>query len=202
MSKSSYDNLEENTILRTPVSGVVSARNYDRGDLYSMSQPIYTVQQITPVKLLVPISEADYTRVKRGDKVSLTADALPGKTFSGSIVRLYPTMDAASHTFNAEVRVPNTGRELRPGMYARVTVDFGARESIVVPDVAVLKQQGSGQRTVFVLRPDNTAELRLVTVGRHFGTAYEILSGLEEGEQVLTGGHTNLKAGDKVEVRR
>ena len=202
VAKSSYDNLLENTILRAPISGVVSARNYDRGDLFAMAQPIYTVQQITPVKLLVPISEADYTRVKRGDKVSLTADALPGKTFSGSIVRLYPTMDAASHTFNAEVRVPNTGRELRPGMYARVTVDFGARESIVVPDVAVLKQQGSGQRTVFVLRPDNTAELRLVTVGRHFGTAYEILSGLEEGEQVLTGGHTNLKAGDKVEVRR
>ena len=202
VSRSTYDNLLENTILRAPVSGVVSARYYDRGDLFAMTQPIYTVQQITPVKLLVPISETDYTRVKRGDKVSLTADALPGKTYSGSIVRLYPTMDAASHTFNAEVRVANANRELRPGMYARVTVDFGARESIVVPDVAVLKQQGSGQRTVFVLQPDNTAGLRLVTVGRHFGTSYEILSGLEEGEQVLTGGHTNLKAGDKVEVRR
>ena len=202
VAKSSYDNLLENTILRTPVSGVVSARNYDRGDLFAMAQPIYTVQQISPVKLLVPISETDYTRVKRGDKVSLTADALPGRSFSGSIVRLYPTMDAASHTFNAEVRVANANRELRPGMYARVTVDFGARQSIVVPDVAVLKQQGSGQRTVFVLQPDNTAEMRLVTVGRHFGTSYEILSGLEEGEQVLTGGHTNLKAGDKVEVQR
>ncbi len=202
VAKSTYDNLLENTILRAPVSGVVSARYYDRGDLFAMAQPIYTVQQITPVKLLVPISEADYTRVKRGDKVSLTADALPGKTFSGSIVRLYPTMDAASHTFNAEVRVANANRELRPGMYARVTVDFGARESVVVPDAAVLKQQGSGQRTVFVLQPDNTAELRLVSVGRHFGTSYEVLSGLEEGEQVLTGGHTNLKAGDKVEVRR
>ncbi len=202
VAKSTYDNLLENTILRSPVSGVVSARYYDRGDLFAMAQPIYTVQQITPVKLLVPISEADYTRVKRGDKVSLTADALPGKTYSGSIVRLYPTMDAASHTFNAEVRVANANRELRPGMYARVTVDFGARESVVVPDVAVLKQQGSGQRTVFVLQPDNTAALRLVSVGRHFGSSYEILSGLEEGEQVLTGGHTNLKAGDKVEVRR
>ena len=100
VSKSSYDNLVENTILRAPVGGVVSARNYDRGDLYSMGQPIYTVQQITPVKLLVPISETEYTRVKRGDKVSLTADALPGKTYTGTIVRLYPTMDAASHTFS------------------------------------------------------------------------------------------------------
>ena len=202
VSKSSYENLQENTILRAPVSGVVSARNYDRGDLYAMAQPIYTVQQITPVKLLVPISEADYTRVKRGDKVSLTADALPGKTFTGTIVRLYPTMDPGTHTFSAEVRVANEKRELRPGMYARVTVDFGARESVVVPDAAVIKQQGSGQRTVFVLNADNTVSIKVVEAGRHFGTQYEILSGLEAGEQVLTGGFTNLKSGDKVEVKR
>jgi RND family efflux transporter MFP subunit len=202
VSKSSYQNLLENTILRAPVGGVVSARNYDRGDLYTMGQPVYTVQQITPVKLLVPISETDYTRVKRGDKVSLTVDALPGRTYTGSIIRLYPTMDAATHTFNAEVRVPNTNRELRPGMYARVTVDFGASDSIVVPDAAVLKQQGSGQRIVYVLEPDQTVSIRMVTPGRHFGTNYEILSGLEEGTLVLTGGHTSLKSGDKVEVKQ
>lgn len=202
VSKSSYENLQENTILRAPVGGVISARNYDRGDMYTMGQPIYTVQQITPVKLLVAVSETDYTRVKRGDKVSLTVDALPGKTFTGSIIRLYPTMDAATHTFNAEVRVANSNRELRPGMYARVTVDFGAHDSIVVPDAAVIKQQGSGQRVVYVLEPDNTVSIRMVTPGRHFGTSYEILSGLEEGTQVLTGGHTNLKSGDKVEVRK
>jgi multidrug efflux system membrane fusion protein len=66
----------------------------------------------------------------------------------------------------------------------------------------VLKQQGSGQRTVFVLGADNTVSIKVVTVGRHFGSEYEILSGLEEGEQVLTGGHSNLRSGDKVEVRR
>ena len=202
VSRSSFENLQENTILRAPASGVVSARNYDRGDLYAMAQPIYTVQQITPVKLLVPISEADYTRVKRGDKVSLTADALPGKTYTGSIVRLYPTMDPATHTFNAEVRVANEKRELRPGMYARVTVDFGARERIVVPDAAVIRQQGSGQRSVFVLNADNTVSVKVVDAGRHFGNQYEILSGLEAGEQVLTGGFANLKSGDKVEVKR
>ena len=202
VSKSSYANLLENTILRAPIGGVVSARNYDRGDMYAMAQPIYTVQQITPVKLLVPISETDYTRVKRGDKVHLTVDAIPGKSYEGSIVRLYPTRDAATHTFNAEVRVPNTNRELRPGMYARVTVDYGSNDSIVVPDAAVLKQQGSGQRIVYVLNSDDTVSIKMVTTGRHFGTSYEILSGLEEGEQVLTGGHTNLKSGDKVEVRR
>ena len=87
-------------------------------------------------------------------------------------------------------------------MYARVSVDYGAAESIVVPDAAVMKLQGSGQRTVFVLNADNTVSVRTVEPGRHFGNRYEILSGLEEGEQVLTGGHSNLKSGDKVEVKR
>lgn len=200
VSKSSYDNLLENTILRAPVSGVITARNYDTGDMYAMSSPIYTLQQITPVKLLVPVSEMDYTHVKQGDKVSLTVDAIPGRTFTGSIVRLYPVIDPTSHTFNAEVHVANTDRAIRPGMYARVTVTYGVNNSIVLPDTAVLKQQGSGVRTVFVLKDDGTVESRIVTLGLHFDGNYEILSGLEEGETVVVTGNSSLNGGDKVEV--
>ena len=200
VSKSSCRNIEENTILRSPVSGVITARNYDRGDIFTMGQPIYTVQQITPVKILVGISETDYTRVKKGDTVSITADALPGKEFSGTVNRLYPTMDPATHTFNVEVTVPNTRRELRPGMYARVTVNFGSTFNIVLPDTAVLKMQGAGTRSVFVVDPEGKAEMRVVTLGRHFDGKYEILSGLEEGEQVVVKGNSALKAGQAVQI--
>ena len=200
VSRSSWKNLEENTILRSPVSGVVTARNYDRGDMYAMSQPLYTVQQITPVKILVAISETDYTRVHKGDKVSITADALPGREFSGTVNRLYPIMDSATHTFNVEVLVPNTRRELRPGMYARVTVNFGDSVSITVPDTAVSKLQGSGTRTVFVIDDENVASMKVVTLGRHFDGKYEILSGLQEGEKVVVKGGSSLRAGQKVEV--
>ena len=200
VSKSTYDNLLENTVLIAPVDGVITARNYDSGDMYAMSSPIYTLQQITPVKMLVPISEMDYTKVKQGDKVSLTVDAIPGRTFSGSVVRVYPVIDASSHTFNAEVHVANTDRAIRPGMYARVTVTFGINDSVVLPDTAVLKQQGSGVRTVFVLNSDNTVEARVVTLGLHFDGNYEILSGLEEGETVVVTGNSSLNEGDKVEV--
>ncbi|MBP9998484.1 MAG: efflux RND transporter periplasmic adaptor subunit [Bacteroidales bacterium] len=199
VSKSSYQNLLDNTILRAPVSGVVTARNYDRGDMYAMAQPIFTVQQITPVKILVAISETDYTRVKKGDKVSITADALPGQTFEGSVIRLYPIMDSSSHTFTVEVQVRNENRVLRPGMYARVTVKFGENNSVVLPDAAVVKQQGSGQRAVYVVNGD-VAELRVVTPGRHFDGKYEILSGVEAGEKVVVKGQSSLKSGVKVEV--
>ena len=200
VSKSSYENIKDNTILRSPISGVITARNYDKGDIYTQTQPLYTVQQITPVKLLVAISETDYTRVKKGDKVTLTADALPGKEFTGTVNRLYPTMDAASHTFNVEVLVPNTRRELRPGMYARVTVNFGDSFNITVPDGSVSKMQGAGTRTVFIVDDEDVAQTRVVTLGRHFDGKFEILSGLQEGERVVVKGGSSLRAGQKVEV--
>ena len=200
VTRSQYQNLLENTILRSPVSGVITARNYDQGDMYGGS-PIYVVEQITPVKLYVGISEMDYTRVKKNDTVTLTADALPGKTFTGRIARIYPTIDAATHTFTAEVNVANSDRLLRPGMYARVTVNFGSNHSIVVPDDCVVKQQGSGVRSVFVLQADNTVKEVVVTLGRHFGTEYEILSGVAEGDKVVVKGQASLKNGSKVNVQ-
>lgn len=201
VTRSQYQNLLENTILRSPVSGVITARNYDQGDMYGGS-PIYVVEQITPVKLYVGISEMDYTRVKKNDTVTLTADALPGKTFTGRIARIYPTIDAATHTFTAEVNVANSDRLLRPGMYARVTVNFGSNHSIVVPDDCVVKQQGSGVRSVFVLQNDNTVKEIVVTLGRHFGTEYEILSGIAEGDKVVVKGQASLKNGSKVNVQK
>ena len=201
VAKSTYENLLENTILRSPVDGVVTARNYDRGDMYGMASPIFTVQQIVPVKLLVGISEADYTKVKKGDRVSLTVDARPGKVYEGSIARLYPTIDPATHTFNVEIQVPNRNRELRPGMYAKVTVVFGRSDSVVVPDAAVVKMQGSGQRSVYVYdAADSTVVERVVSLGRHTEGQYQILDGVKAGDQVVVKGHASLRNGSKVEV--
>ena len=199
VSRRSYNNLAENTYLRSPISGVVTARNYDRGDLYN-GQPIFVVQQITPVKLHVGVSESDYTKVKLGNEVEITVDALPGRTFTGKINKIYPTMDAMTHTFITEILVPNTDRVLRPGMFARVKVEFGVNNSIVVPEEAVVKMQGTGQRCVYVLKDDNTVESSLVKLGRHIEGAYEILEGLSEGDVVTTKGSASLKDGSLVEV--
>ena len=200
VSNSQYQNLVENTILRSPLTGVITARNYDVGDMYAMSSPIYVVQQITPVKLLVAMSETDYTKVKKGDSVDITADAIPGRTFVGKVNRIYPVIDPASHTCTAEVVVPNNDRALRPGMFARAKVTFAINHSIVVPDIAIVKQQGSGQKSVFVLNGDNTVTSRIVTLGRHTGSDYEILEGLDEGEKIVTKGHTSLRNGSEVNV--
>ena len=199
VSRRSYYNLAENTYLRSPISGVVTARNYDKGDLYA-GQPIFVVQQITPVKLKVGVSESDYTKVKIGNQVEITVDALPGQTFTGKINKIYPTMDAVSHTFITEILVQNSDRALRPGMFARVKIEFGVNNSVVVPEESVVKMQGTGQRCVYVLQPDNTVESSIVKLGRHLEGSYEILEGLSEGDVVTAKGSTSLKDGAKVEV--
>lgn len=198
--QTTYQNLLENTILRSPISGFVTARNYDVNDLYGMGMPIFTVQQVTPVKLLVGVSESEYTKVKKGDSVNITADALPGREFSGQVIRLHPTMNAATHTFNVEVKVNNNDRALRPGMYARVTINFGTNRSIVVPDRAIVKQEGTGQRFVYVLNEDGTVTYLPVGIGRHMGREYEITSGLKEGDTVVVKGQNGLKDGSQVNV--
>ena len=198
--KTNYQNLLENTILRSPITGYVTARNFDVGDMFSMSAPLFTVQQVVPVKLLVGISENEYTKVKKGDVVTISVDALPGRTFSGKVSRLYPTINAATHTFNAEVIVQNADRALRPGMFARVTVNFGTNHRIVLPDRCIVKQEGTGQKFVYLLRNDDTVSYVPVTLGRHMGAEYEVVDGVSEGDTVVSKGQTVLKDGVKVVV--
>ena len=200
VSKTQYENLLENSVLRSPVSGVITARNYDVGDMYAMAAPLFTVEQIVPVKLLVGISESDYSKVKKGDKVEIVADALPGKVFEGKVRKIYPTIDPATRTFTVEVVVNNQKRELRPGMFARVTVTFGVNNSVVIPDVAIVKQQGSGERFVYILNEDGTVSYQKVVLGRRMGTEYEVLEGVADGAKVVTGGQIRLKDGVKVTV--
>ena len=202
VSKTQYENLLENSVLLSPINGVVTARNYDVGDMYAMSAPVFTVEQIVPVKLLVGISESDYSKVKKGDSVEITTDAVPDKTFYGKINRIYPTVDPATRTFTVEVVVDNNYKTLRPGMFARVTVKFGVNNNVVIPDVAVVKQQGSGERFVYVLNEDGTVSYVKVILGRRMGAEYEVLEGLKDGDRIVTGGQIRLKDGVKVSVNK
>lgn len=200
VAKNSYENLLENTILRSPIEGVISARGYDEGDMYAMAGPLFVVQQVSPVKMIVAVSEKDYSKVSVGDKVEINADAFPGETFQGKVTMIYPVVDAATHTVSVEVKVANKDRRLRPGMYASAKVTFSVNKSVVVPEEAVIKQQGSGVKSVYKLEEDGTVTLCTVTLGRHIDGKYEILSGIEAGSQVVVKGHASLRNGVKVEV--
>ena len=117
LARKTYSNLAENTVLRSPINGVVTARNYDKGDMYSMAQPIFVVEQISPVKMLINISESLFTQVNEGMLFDVTAEAYPGEVFQGKVNLIYPTVNANTHTFPVEVIVENKEEFRKIGVY-------------------------------------------------------------------------------------
>lgn len=198
VSKLSYENLLENTTLVSPISGLVTARNYDNGDMCG-GLPIFVVQQINPVKVVISVSESLYSYIKKGMAVEVELDALPEKKFQGKVSRITPLIDASTRTFEVEVVVSNGQELIKPGMYARVAINYGSRKNIVVPDVAVVKQLGSGDRYIYVYQADGTVKFQKVELGRRMGGEYEILSGIADGDEVVTSGQVALKNGIAVE---
>ena len=115
-TKESLNFLNTNTYVRAGFSGVISAKNYEDGELYS-GQPIVVLTQVDKLKTLVAIPESYIPQVKKGMKLTLTTSVYPDKVFPAYIEVVYPTIDAASHTFQVKVVVPNGDGLLRPGMY-------------------------------------------------------------------------------------
>lgn len=196
-AKTSYENLDENTVLVSPTNGVVTARNYDNGDLATGA--ILTVMQIQPVKVQVNVSESDFTKVKLGMPVDVNVEVYGDEVFKGKVSLIHPTIDPATRTFVTEINIPNADNRIRPGMFARVNIDFGSVNRVVVPDQAVVKRSGSGDRFVYVYK-DGKVSFNQVQLGRHMDTSYELISGVENGSEVVVAGQSRLKDGAEVKV--
>ena len=200
-AKLAYGNAAENTVLRSPISGFVTAKNYDNGDMTSPQLPVVVIQQIAPVKAVIGVSEQYYSYLKKGAAATLSVDALGEETFSGVVTNIFPTLDPVTHTVSTEIEVANKDLKLRPGMYARVHLDFGTKEALTVPDKAIVRQAGSGARYVYVFS-GGKAVYRAVELGQQQGDLYEVVSGLNAGDQVITSAPSNLKNGLSVKLRK
>ena len=200
-AKLAYGNAAENTVLRSPISGFVTAKNYDNGDMTSPQLPVVVIQQIAPVKAVIGVSEQYYSYLKKGAAATLSVDALGEETFSGIVTNIFPTLDPVTHTVSTEIEVANKDLKLRPGMYARVHLDFGTKEALTVPDKAIVRQAGSGARYAYVFS-GGKAVYRAVELGQQQGDLYEVVSGLNAGDQVIISAPSNLKNGLSVKLRK
>ena len=199
ISRESFKNLQENTQLLSPISGIITARNYDNGDMYSGGDPIFTVEQIRPVKLFVNVSESYFTYVKKGNEVDIKLDVYGDEVFKGKVSLVYPTIDAATRTFPVEIKIANADERVRPGMFARATMNFGTLNHVVAPDQAIVKQSGSGDRYIYVYK-NGKVSYQKVELGRRMGNKYEIVSGVDNGDQVVITGQNRLTNGMEVEI--
>lgn len=192
-------NVRENTVLTSPISGVVTARNYDPGDMTG-SLPILTVARTQPVKIVVNISESELSKIKKGMPAIVTFDTYGDEIFNGTVTLVSPTVNEASRTFGAEITISNTDNRILPGMFGRVQLSLGTARRVVVPDKAVVKQPGSGNHFVYVYNPDGTVSYNLVELGQRLGDSYELISGVEPGSKVVIAGQSRLANGIKVKV--
>ena len=199
LQKEVVANLRKNSTISSPLTGVVTARNFESGDLFAQA-PILHIMQINQLKVKANISEQFFTTVKVGQKVTIEVDIFPGEMFEGKVSRINPALDAATRTFGVEITIPNAKERLRPGMFARATFNMGERESVMIPDQALQKQVGSSERYVYVIK-DGVAEYRFVKDGRRVGNLIEITDGLQAGEEVATTSFTHLMTGKKVEIK-
>ncbi len=194
-----YHQLVQNTQLVSPVNGVVTARNYDNGDMYSSESPVLTIEQLNPVKLLINVSETYYKDMHVGQKIAVELDAYPNEPFEGVVSIVYPTIDETTHTFPVEVKVTNKDQRVRPGMFARATVSFEDIDRVMVPDASIVKQVGAGDRYVYTYK-DGKVSYDKVELGKHIGDKYEIKSGIEPGAKVVIAGMSRLANGVEVKV--
>lgn len=205
-TKTQYEQLKEqlalyetNTFVRADFAGVISARNFEPGELCA-GQPILQLTQINKLKAYINVQEAYFPYLKNGMKLTITSDIYPGKEFPATIEMVYPTIDPSSHTFSVKVQVPNASELLRPGMYVTTTIPVGKVNGILVPYQSVLKLIGSNERYVFV--NDNGVAKRVkVTLGKRYDRDVEIISEeLKEGDELVVVGQGRLVDGVKLEI--
>ncbi|MGM9836097.1 MAG: efflux RND transporter periplasmic adaptor subunit [Muribaculaceae bacterium] len=193
-----YNNAKENTVLTSPMSGVVTVKNNDPGD-YTSGAPILVIEQMQPVKVVVSVNESDFPRIKKGQKVDVKLDVYGDEVFTGTVYLIHPSIDPTTRTFQVEVTLPNGDNRVRSGMFARVIFDFGAKKNVVVPDMAIVKQTGSGNRYVYVYN-DGKVSFNKVELGQRLGNSYELISGVPSGSDVVISGQSRLNDGMEVGI--
>ena len=198
-TKEQLDFLQTNTYVKAPFSGVISAKNYEDGELYS-GQPILVLTQLDKLKALVAIPESYFPLFKAGMKLTLTSEIYPDKVFPATVEVVYPTIDASSHTFQVKIVVPNGKNLLRPGMYITTTIGLGKAKAIVAPYQAVEKLVGANDRYVFI-NDNGRAKRVTVELGQRFDQNIEIIAPeIVDGVEMVTTGQHKLVDGVKINV--
>ena len=192
--------LEKNTYVKAPFEGVISAKTYEDGELYG-GQPIVVLTQVKKLKALIAVPETYYPLIKEGMKLTVKSDIYPEQTFAATIEVVYPTIDAASHTFQCKVVIPNASEKLRPGMYVTTTLGLGKENTIVVPYQSVEKLIGSNERFVFI-NENGYAKRVSVKLGQRFDEQIEIIAPeIQPGVEYIHKGQSKLVDGVKIEVK-
>jgi RND family efflux transporter MFP subunit len=184
--------------IRSPVNGWIVSKQVEAGDMASPGMPLFTVEELSRVKVVLRVPESDVVGLEVGDPARVRVDVLD-KHWDAEIDRIVPAGDTMSRTYEVQLALSNTEGRLKSGMFARATFERGSREALLVPAEAIVAR---GQlRGVYVVEEDGRARLRWVRQGRDLDGRAEILSGLAPGERFVTEPPAGLRDGATVEAR-
>jgi RND family efflux transporter MFP subunit len=186
------------TKITTPISGVITSRLVDVGNMVNNGMAVANVANISQMKVKINLSESDAFKVKIGDTVNVTTDVYPEYEYKGKIKSISDKSDDM-HTYPVEIVINNNKKyPLKAGMFGRI--EFTSKysgNSIIIPREALIGSTRNPQ--VFVVN-NNIVSLRNIEIGISVGTKVQVSKGLEEGETIVVNGHNNLKDGYKVTI--
>ncbi|GAB4457004.1 MAG: efflux RND transporter periplasmic adaptor subunit [Armatimonadaceae bacterium] len=186
------------TTIRSPIDGVISDRLVEPGQVVGPTATVMRLVALDTVFFEAQVPETELSSLEPGMPVNVTTDAFAGKTFPGKIARIYPTGDTGSRTVVVRVEISNPNKMLRPGLFARGAVVTQERQGVVVPRDAVVTSEG--ETVIFVAEDGTRAVRRPVRLGIATADSVEILSGISEGESVITAGQGVLTDGAPIKV--
>ena len=186
------------TEIVAPLNGVLTDRSYAAGELVTVGIPIFELLQLSPIKLEIKVPERRIAELSLGQKADVTVDALGEAQYTGEITYMSPSLDEVSRNLMVRVIVPNKDMKIKPGMFARAKISTGAHQNILaVPRDAVLS--ASDEYEVFVVE-DGIARKRLVSLGAEWRDLVEVISGISEGDEIVSAGQHVIEDGTKVSV--
>lgn len=190
----------EDTNIRAPFGGVITSKNTELGAFVNTGTPIAGIADISQLKVSLAVSEMNAYNLRKGQDVNITTDVYPGEIFKGKITNISP-QGSNSHTYPVEIMIPNHGKNpLKAGTYLNAEVNMSKPEPVLmIPRDAIVSSVKDP--SVYVIR-DSKAGLTKIVTGQDYESFVEVISGLKEGDQIVTNGQINLSDGNRVAVNK
>ena len=182
-----------------PISGIIAKRHLDLGGMALPAAPLFEIVNIDTVIANIDVIETQLSELTLNQQATIEIDGID-TPISGSITFISPTLQAARRTASVEVRIDNPEGRLKPGMFAKVTVPIKVHpDALLIPRVSLIENVNTKTQNIFVIQ-DNVSRRRAVEIGLLQAGVAEVVSGLMEGESVVTAGQHSLKDGEEVRV--
>ena len=198
------DRLDDSKIA-APISGVITLRNFDTGDMVSNSassqnNAIFKIEDIETVHALTNVAEVDLPHIKAGMDAQITVAAFPGETFYGKVSMITPSLNTVTRTSSVEIEIQNKDNRLKSGFFANIILSVkNVTDALLVPKEALLSKEG--KNIAFVVN-GGVSHLRRVETGLRDDRNIQVLNGLKEGEEVIITGIHDLEDGLKVKKEK